>query len=176
MATTKLIERAVLKHFDYQSVAYHVSDNGSVWVALPVELGGGGITVQIADREAEGVDALGVLARITDFPQERMGEAAELCNRLNSLALGKFFFAKESVGYALDWVVIDGSDPENVRMMLSVAAYAIEKFYPAIMLMRWGNVSVERALAELNRNEDSGGGSDPGILTDADIRRLLDAD
>lgn len=129
------------------------------------------VTVQIADREAEGVDALGVLARITDFPQERMGAAAALCNQLNSLALGKFFFSKDNVGYALDWVVIDGSDPEHVRMMLSVAAREIGKFYPAIMSVRWGNVSVERALESLE--SDGGESDDPPALSDDELRDLI---
>lgn len=40
MATTKLMRRAAIKRLDDESVAHQVSDNGSVRVPLPVELGG----------------------------------------------------------------------------------------------------------------------------------------
>lgn len=64
--------------------------------------------------------------------------------------------------------------------MLSIAVNAVSKLYPAVMAARWGNASVEQALAaaesERNKGGGDGGASDSGILTDDDIRRLLDAD
>lgn len=74
--------------------------------------------------------------------------------------------------YQLEWPVLDGAQPGDAVRMLETALSGAVKFYPAIMKIRWADIPIDEAL-----EVDDGGGESPeppGIMSDDDIRRLLE--
>lgn len=168
---TELLEEMVLPHLAEASVDCAVLGDDCVQVAFPTK-SAGTLNVLIIDRDLKGLDILTVIVDIpAQFAADLMLNGLTLCNELGSRALGKFLIAEESVRYGFEWPVVDRSNMEQVRLMLSVAVNAVDKFYPAIMAARWGGATVEQALAAA----ESGGGesADPPALSDDELRRLL---
>ena len=168
---TELLERMVIGHFDEFSVDYRVLADHAVKLALPSRtMAGGSMEVLITDEEVSGAGLFSVMVLIAEFPESQMRRALDISNAVSRISAGKFTVAEDgTVTYCLNWPVADSAEPEDTRLMLSFAAQMVDRHYPAFMAVRWGNATVEEALAGSQDKSPEDGG-----MSDDELRRLLE--
>lgn len=168
---TELIDELVIPHLEEEGVDYEMAGDDTVLVGITAATAGS-LTVHIKDREINGADMLtSVVFSLAEFPEDRRLDALELCNELNQRSVGKFFVVETGgVAHNLDWHVADRSNREEVRILLSFARAAIDLMYPTIMLMRWGNATMEQVVESLENYGESAGSP---ALSDDEILKLL---
>ena len=173
---TGLIKEMVIPHFEEAGVDYAADEDCAVF-RVPSE-SAGILSVAISEKGITGgVDMLeATVYGLIDVPEDRASVALEIANDLTRRAVGKFYIADGGgIAYSLDWNVPDRFNLEEVRTMLSLAIAAINHLHPIGMTALWGGISVDEAMERLKGDEEDDGGSDSGIMSDDDIRRLLDA-
>ena len=169
---TDLLERLVMPALDDESIKYSVPHDFALTVKYMTEPAGS-VEIYVIDKEIEPPLIEFRALHIAKFPKERADYAATVCNRLNARVIGKFLV--DEIGdmeYQLEWPVLDGAQPGDAVRMLETALSGAVKFYPAIMKARWADIPIDEAL-----EVDDGGGESPeppGIMSDDDIRRLLE--
>ena len=169
--TTELLERMVIGHFNEFSVDYRGLADDAVKLALPSRtMAGGSMEVLITDEEVSGAGLFSVMVLIAEFPKDQMRRALDISNAVSRISAGKFTVSEDgTVAYCLDWPLVDRSEPEDTRLMLSFAAQMVDRHYPAFMAVRWGNATVEEALAV---SQDKTSADD--VMSDDELRRLLE--
>lgn len=175
---TKLIDEMVTPHFDEADLEYEAVGEDSVAIRIPTD-SAGILDLLITDKEAKGVDMLAVTVfHVINFPEDKASDALSIANDMTGRAIGKFFLTEDGgINFGLDWNVTETADREQVRLMVGFAMYTINRFHPIAMTALWGGISVDEAIERLEGEEDEGGDGDGSdILTDAEIRRMLDAD
>ena len=177
---TELMERLVMPALDANSVKYSVTHDFAVSVQYMTE-SAGSVEIYIIDRQTDDPLIEFRSMHVTKFPSDRADYASTICNRLNAIAPGKFLV--DEIGdmeYRLEWHIQDGgAQADDVMRMLDTALLSVVRFYPAIMKARWADAEIDDALESADdalalESADSGGGEPPDIMSDDDIRRLLD--
>ena len=174
--TTEVIGKAVLPHFEEANVSFDIVRRDAVLVRIPIE-SGAPLNVLVTDQEFGVADVIEAsIYSIAKFPEDRMPVALLLCNALNqATAVGKFFVTPTGgVAYKLDWSA-RSLNPDETGLLMAFTIAAIDKFYPAIMSVRWGNVPIAQALEGLKDNggDDGGESAAPPALSDYELRRLI---
>ncbi len=165
---TELLERIVIRCLDEHSLTYSILRHNVVEIGLSTDEGN--YRALIADHEFEEPLLQFGVTPVARFPENQVAYALIMCNKINRLAVGKFAVHEDgAVCYYLEYPISDSAQPDDVLRMLSFATKTLDKFYPAIMTVRWANATVEQAL----ERQDDGGPGTP-ILSDEQIRRLLE--
>ena len=168
---TELMDRLVMPALDANSVKYSVLSDFALSVKYMTELAGS-VEIYIMDQQSDAPLIEFRSMHVTKFPRDRADYASTICNKLNVLALGKFVVDEiGGIEYQLEWPIQDGgAQADDVIRMLEIALSAVVKFYPAVMKARWADADIDEALDSL----DGGEPEPPDIMSDDDIRRLLD--
>lgn len=174
---TSIIEDMVKPSLENESIKYRVARENCVITRLAGK-SLGALNIAIVDLEVRGADMLqAVVLGMVNFPERMTTDALRVANDMTRKAIGKFYVAEGAISYALDWPVPDRTNRDEVRAMLSFAAFTADHLYPIAMSALWGGMAVDEAeAAQMKKDEDDGGGADSGIMSDDDIRRLLETD
>ena len=164
---TELLERTAVQTFNDNNMTFDVARDDLVRIVMPLTSGDVVGTFEILDHE-NGI--LTIRARdFVRFSEGQEGYANEMCNKLNAQAFGAFFIDEyRDVSYNLDFPTTENTGPDEFLAAFVTALASFDRFYPAIMTVRWANATIEQAL---ERRE----GGEPGtpIISDEQIRRLL---
>lgn len=174
---TSIIEEMVIPSLEAESINYRVARENCVITRLAGK-SAGALNIAIIDLEVRGADMLqAVVFGMVKFPEDMTPAALRVANDMTRKAVGKFYVAEGGISYGLDWYVPDRSKLDEVRVMLSFAAFTADQIYPIAMSALWGGISVDEAeAAQLKKDREGDGGADSGIMSDDDIRKLLQAD
>lgn len=185
---TKLLEETVIKwarENDHDSEV--VMKNTVALPNLPMDTPGGVLELDlfILDRNPQW-PFLAILAHdLVRFPDDQIDRALDMCDRLNRAGMGKFTTMKETedadpmIVYAVECPISDGVYAAVFAQTIETAINWLKAAYPALLLVRWGDMSVERAFNVWRGKEDvddipfSEDEEDGSIMTDEDIRRLM---
>ena len=167
MSANGLLEKYAIKYFEKRGLHFSIYREDVAEVALKTK-SAGAVHIIVIGHENESSDRNAVsifefrVQSIAEFPGDRRASALATSNRINDQSIGHFL-VDESGGmeYRLMWVVTPNAWWQDFGQMVEVVANDVDRFYGAIMAERFGI-----------RIEDE----DDDILTDDDIRRLLDAD
>lgn len=189
MNPTKLLRETVVKwarENDHDSET--VMENTVVLPKLPMETPGGVLELDlfILDRNPQW-PFLAILAHdLVRFPEDQTDRALDMCDRLNRAGLGKFTTLKEPadadlmIVYAVECPISDGVYAAVFTQTIEAGINWLKAAYPALLLVRWGEMSVERAFNVWRGKEDitdilaeAEEDDDGSIMTDEDIRRLM---
>ena len=188
MKPTKLLAETAVKWADEYELDYEITlENTVVLFQIPLETRAGEreIDLFVFDRNP-GMSFLAIVAfNLARFPDTRIDRALDICDRLNRACMGKFVTAQEPDAddrmalYCVECPIVDGADYEVFKRTIENAISWIEAAYPALMLARYGDMSVDRAYDMWLGKEaapdapEEGGAS---IMTDEEIRRLMGED
>ena len=165
MATEALL-RTVIQMFDDDSLKYTLPRDDVVEIYLPTDEAGV-IRIDIVDHE-NGCLTIG-MRDFVRFSEESGAYGAEVCNRLNDKAYGKFVIDEHrDVSYYLDFPVSDTAGPSEFRQAMIFAMSTFTWIYPVVMTVRWANATVDQAF----ERKESGEPGTP-IISDEQIRRIL---
>ena len=163
---TEALERTVIRMFDDDSLRYSVLRDDLVEIYFPTDEAGM-VRIEIIDHE-NGC----ITIRVRDFvrfSEESGAYGAEVCNRLNNKAYGKFVFDEHrDVSYYLDFPVSDTAGPSEFREAMVFAMSTFTWMYPVVMTVRWANATVEQAF----ERQESGKPGTP-IISDEQIKRIM---
>ena len=186
---TKLIEETVIKWASENDWDCKVLMKDTV--ALPkVLMDSWEVDLFVLDKNPS-LPLLAIMAYgLVRFPDAQIDRALDMCDRLNRAGLGKFTTMKETddadllIVYCLECPISDGAHAAVFNQTIETGITWLKRVYPALMLTRWGNMSVDRAFniwrgkeefpeSLLEDREDE---EDDSIMTDDDIRRLMGED
>ena len=167
--TTELLERAVIRMFDDDGVVYERVDDDCVEMMMPTE--DSLIRMHILDHEIEPPMLTIRMVDFVRFPEERRGDALDICNTLNHRGIGKFVIDKYGdISYRLDFPTPDSVGPDEFRHAMMLAVSWFVKMYPVVMKARWAGAEVEDELDRM-QNEDA---PDAPDMTDDEFSNLRD--
>lgn len=159
-------------------------------VALPqvtMDDPGGEVEVDlfVLDRNP-GLPLLAIMAyELVRFPDDEIDRALDMCDRLNRAGMGKFTTMKEyedadpMIVYCIECPIAEGSHAKVFAQTIEVGIKWLKSVYPVLLLVRWGDMSVERAFNIWRGKEEAPQDveeEDGSIMTDEDIRRLMGED
>ena len=166
---TELLERTAIQLFKDSCLPFDVpqDDLVSINVVSLDDMPTPTIVFEIFDHKNT---VLTIQARdFVRFAEDQTNYANTMCNVLNSKTFGKFFMDEQRyVNYNFDVTTTENTGPEDFEFAFWLSVGQVERFYSAIMTVRWANATVEQALERRD-------GGEPGtpIISDEQILRLL---
>ena len=142
--TSELLKRAVIPYLDEINYPFSAEDH-TVRFYLSIEEVP--IYVGVWDLRKKTPTLCLQIPCIVKFPPEQEMVGMRLVNRLNRFGVGKFVLLDDrSLFYRHYTYVDDIGCTEAFKGALRSTAFEINKAYPAIMRVRWANLSVDDAM------------------------------
>ena len=142
--TTELLKRAVIPYLTELNYPFSAEDR-TVRFYLSIEEVP--MYVGVWDLKSKSSTLCVQVPCIVKFPPEQDVVGLRLTNRLNRFSFGKFILFKDrSLFYRHYTYVDDAGGVEAFKSALRNTAYEVNKAYPAIMRVRWANLSIDDAL------------------------------
>lgn len=162
---TELLERTAIKHFKERSLKYGVLREDVIQIG--VRTSKVDLYLFVVDHEFEPPLIEIRVLNIAKFPVERGAIARTMCNVLNARTVGKFLLdADGDLSFRFDCPVGKDSGPDDFGGIMELTLWAINKHYPGIMRICWGNAPIDKALEQL---------ADEYPIPPDDLDRLWDA-
>lgn len=163
-----------------------VMENTVALPQVPMDDPGGEVEVDlfVLDRNPS-LPLLAVMAYdLVRFPDDEIDRALDMCDRLNRAGMGKFTTMKEyedadpMIVYCIECPISDGAHAKVFAQTIEVGIKWLKAVYPVLLLVRWGEMSVDRAFNIWRGKEEPPDApetdeEDGSIMTDEDIRRLM---
>ena len=187
MNPTKLLEDTVVKWARENDRRHEtVMENTVVLpqISMDAPEGGWEVDLFVLDRNPQWPFLAVIAHDLVRFPDEETERALDMCDRLNRAGMGKFTTMKESgdadlmIVYCIECPISDGVYSAVFAQTIEGGISWLKAVYPLLLLVRWGEMSVDRAFNIWRGKEEVSDAPDEGeedgsIMTDEDIRRLM---
>ena len=170
---TELLNRTAIRWFNEHSLVFKEERDDLLTIRVPLPDDAGMLEISILDHEFDrGIGLLEIQATdFVRFTSASSDRALAMCNFFNARQVGKFCIDNfRDVTFSLDCPLAESAGPSEFGSHFILGLSSLSRCYPVAMRVRWGNLTIEEALAE---EED---GEIPSrLLSDEEIAELMAA-